>query len=310
MVREKQKVPIGQKQWPTMKRKEINIFGTSFLDLLSGALASVIILFIIVPKMSSSQQNALTEIERMNIQIEEIGTLMEQLENSVPQDVFHNLQQRLGVLQQTISSLTIQVDNLQNKLSAVEAENERLRNEVEQLHQHESVVAQLREENQRLQERIQELQNNQPQQDGQGISDGKVFGINAEVGIVCFWRENADIDLHVKDMSSGVECYYNRKQTSFGKLNEDIQSRTASDDDRFELFYQEHPIPGKYEVSLVFFDGQSNRAIVEGYFIMHPGRRNQIKIPYRDIVLTPNGKRPIVIGILTVSNNSINFQQY
>ncbi len=35
-----------------MARKEINVFGTSFLDLLSGALAAVIILFVIVPKLS------------------------------------------------------------------------------------------------------------------------------------------------------------------------------------------------------------------------------------------------------------------
>ena len=37
-----------------MAKKDINIFGTSFLDLLSGALASVIILFVIVPKKTSS----------------------------------------------------------------------------------------------------------------------------------------------------------------------------------------------------------------------------------------------------------------
>lgn len=34
-----------------MARREINIFVTSFLDLLSGALGAVIILFIIVPKI-------------------------------------------------------------------------------------------------------------------------------------------------------------------------------------------------------------------------------------------------------------------
>ena len=45
-----------------MARKEINIFGTSFLDLLSGALGAVIILFIIVPKMSVQQQEALQEL--------------------------------------------------------------------------------------------------------------------------------------------------------------------------------------------------------------------------------------------------------
>ncbi|MCL2074293.1 MAG: hypothetical protein FWH18_10245 [Marinilabiliaceae bacterium] len=36
-----------------MQRKEINIFSISFLDLLSGALGAVLILFIIIPKMHS-----------------------------------------------------------------------------------------------------------------------------------------------------------------------------------------------------------------------------------------------------------------
>lgn len=293
-----------------MKRKDINIFGTSFLDLLSGALAAVIILFIIVPKMTASQQDALEEIERMNIQVEELSSLLEQLENSVPQNVFQELQQRLEELQHTVSSLSSQVENLQQRLSSAETENERLREEVEQLRQNESIIAQLQQENQRLQERVQELQEQQPQQDGQGISDGKVFGINAEVGIVCFWRENVDVDLHVKDLSTGIECFYGTNVTPFGNLNEDIQSRTSSDDDRYELFYQQHPVPGEYEISLVFYAGRTNRANVEGYIVMHPGRHNQIKIPYRDVILTPNGRTPIRIGKLTVSNSSISFQQY
>lgn len=283
-----------------MKRKDINIFGTSFLDLLSGALAAVIILYIIVPKMSSSQQSALEEIEQMNIQVEELSSLLEQIENSVPQDVFQELQQRLEELEQTVSNLSSQVANLEQRLSSAESENERLRAELEQL----------RQENQTLQERVQEIQEQQPQQDGQGISDGKVFGINADVGVVCFWRENVDVDLHVKDLSSGRECYYGQKNTPFGNLNEDIQSRTTSDDDRYELFYQQHPVPGEYEISLVYYAGQTNRATVEGYIVMHPGRHNQIKIPYRDVILTPNQRIPVRIGKLTVSNSSISFQQY
>ncbi len=283
-----------------MKRKDINIFGTSFLDLLSGALAAVIILFIIVPKMTSSQQDALEEIERMNIQVEDLSSLIAQLENSVPQNVFDELQQRLEELQQTISNLTTQVENLQQRVETAEAQNESLRSEIEQL----------REANQQLQERVQELQDRQPQQDGQGISDGKVFGINAEVGVVCFWREDVDVDLHVYNLSNGEHCYFGNTEFIWGKLNQDIQRRTSQNDDRFELFYQEEVVPGTYEVSLVFFDGRTNRAHVEGYFVMHPGSNSQIKIPYRDVDLVPNNRVGIKIGRLTVTNSSISFQQY
>lgn len=292
-----------------MKRKEINIFGTSFLDLLSGALAAVIILFIIVPKMSSEQQEALEEIERMNVQVEELSSLMEQLENSVPQDVYREIEQRLEQLQETISDLTSEVSNLQETLARVQSENEELTNELNRLSNVESELAQMRIENRQLQERIQELQDQQPQQDGQGISDGKVFGIDAKVGVVCFWRENVDVDLHVRNLATGQICNYSNKTTSFGNLNEDIQSRSDPDDDRFELFYQRDIVPGRYEISLVYYKG-SSYANVEGYIVMNPGKRNQIKIPYRDLRMSQNGRIPIKIGILTISENAIDFQEY
>lgn len=286
-----------------MARKEINIFGTSFLDLLSGALGAVIILFIIVPKMSSQQQEALQELEELNVQVEQLTDLMEQIENSVPQELYQQIEQQLEELQQTVATLSDQVEQLQS-------ENEQLRREVARLRTIERDFAQIQAENQQLQERVEALQEQQAQQDGQGISDGKVFGINADVGVVCFWRENADIDLHVKDLASGSECYYQEKERSFGMLNEDIQSRTEANDDRYELFYQQRPVPGRYEISVVYFDGPAPRAKVEGYIVMHPGRRNQIKIPYEDVILRPNDRRPIRIGILTVTENSIDFQQY
>lgn len=286
-----------------MARKEINIFGTSFLDLLSGALGAVIILFIIVPKMSSQQQEALQELEELNVQVEQLTDLMEQIENSVPQELYQQIEQQLEELQQTVATLSDQVEQLQSS-------NEQLRNELARLRTIERDLAQIQAENQQLQERVEALQEQQAQQDGQGISDGKVFGINADVGVVCFWRENADIDLHVKDLSSGSECYYQRKECSFGVLNEDIQSRTEADDDRYELFYQQRPVPGRYEISVVYFDGPAPRAMVEGYIVMHPGQRDQIKIPYEDVTLRPNDQRPILIGILTVTENSIDFQQY
>ena len=48
-----------------MKRKEINVFGTSFLDLLSGALAAVIILFVIVPKGVSINPDLIKEVKEI-----------------------------------------------------------------------------------------------------------------------------------------------------------------------------------------------------------------------------------------------------
>ena len=102
-----------------MARKEINIFGTSFLDLLSGALGAVIILFIIVPKMSVQQQEALQELETLNVQVEQLSDLMEQLENSVPQELYQQIEQQLEDMQSTITTLTAQVEQLQSENSSL-----------------------------------------------------------------------------------------------------------------------------------------------------------------------------------------------
>lgn len=296
-----------------MARQEINIFGTSFLDLLSGALAAVIILFIIVPKMSAEQQNTLEEIERLNVQVEEISSLICQIENSVPQELYDEIQHQIEELQNTISSLSSQVENLQQQLVTTQDENQRLRTEVEAFRDAERRIEEIQQENSRLRQRITQLEQQVSQSpSGQGISDGKVFGMNAELGIVCIWPENVDVDLYVKNLSSGEICYYSHKNSSFGNLNEDITSRSSSDDDRYELFYQRHVIPGRYQIYVNIYGGENSNwngqpAHVDGYAVLYPGKSNQIKIPFRQIVLTQKGQNAN-IGTLIVTQNNIILQ--
>lgn len=297
-----------------MARKELNIFGTSFLDLLSGALAAVIILFIIVPKMSSEQQNALEELEQLNVQVEELSNLMEQIQNSVPQEIYEEIQRQIEALQNTIDSLTGQVENLQNQLAAAQSENERLRAEIEELRESRQRNQELQQENERLRHRVEELerQAQQSNQSGQGISDGKVFGMNAQLGVVCIWPEDVDVDLYVKNLSSGEICCFSRKNTPFGNLNEDITSRSSSDDDRYELFYQSKIVPGQYQIYVNIYGGQNSSwngqpAHVDGYAVIFPGKSNQIKIPFRQITLTQKGQN-VNVGTLTVTSNNITLQ--
>ena len=290
-------------------RKEINIFGTSFLDLLSGALAAVIILFIIVPKMTSEQQETLEEIERMNVQVEELNDLIGRLQDSVPHDVYEEIQRQMEELDNVITELTDQVRRMQERLATAESENYRLQEELEQRQE-------IQQQNELLQQRIRQLETRlqQQQQDGrEGIAGGKVFGMDAELGVVCMWPENVDVDLYVKDILSGEICFFNAKNRSFGSLMEDVTSRNSPEDDRYELFYQKKIVPGTYQIYVNIYNGQNSRwngtpAHVEGYVVMFPGRQNQIKIPYRQIVLTQAGQNA-VIGILSVTNNSINLQQ-
>ena len=277
-----------------MTRKEINVFGTSFLDLLSGALAAVIILFVIVPKMSSADQEALREIQEANVQVTELAEMIHQLENSVPQEQYDAIMRHIEELQQTIDNLREQVTIMQQQLEQTRQENSQMRQQIEQQRQ-----------------RIAELEDQLNRQQ-QASQMGRIFGINAELGVVCLWRENIDVDLYVTNLSTNETCFFGRKETSFGNLNEDVQSRDDSNDDRYELFYQRKLKPGRYRVSVNIYRNETMShapsAHVEGYVALHPGKPNEVKIPYRSIILTTPGQM-VTIGTLTVTENNIELQQ-
>lgn len=273
------------------------------MDLLSGALAAVIILFIIVPKMSTEQQETLEEMDRLNVQVSELANLLEAARNSVPEEVFQQIVRRMDELQNTVRELSSQVQNLQSQLASTQRENEQLRQQNQSLQQ----------TNEQQAQRIRDLENQVAQSQRAGDRNqggGRVFGVNADLGVVIVWPENIDVDLYVKNMASGEICCYQNKQTTFGNLNEDITSRTEPDDDRYELFYQTRVIPGQYQIYVnIFARAQWNGepAHVEGYVIMYPGLSNQKKIEFPNITLTRQGQ-DVVIGTLIVTENNIQLQ--
>lgn len=275
-----------------MVRKEINVFGTSFLDLLSGALAAVIILFVVVPKMSSADQEALREIEQAEVQIDDLANMIQQLENTIPQEQYDAIMQQIDALQQTIDQLSEQVQLMQQQLEQTRQENEQMRQLIEA-----------------QQQRISELEEELDRQ-RQASQMGKIFGIDAELAVVCLWTENADVDLFVADMSqpNGAPCYFNNLSTDFGQLNEDVQNHEDGNDDRYEMFYQRRLVPGRYLLKIWLYSENVSRVTVEGYVTLYPGKPNEKKIPYRGITLsTP--REPVTIGTLIVTENNITLQQ-
>ena len=264
-----------------MSKKEISIFGTSFLDLLSGALGAVIILFVIVPKINTEQQDVLEQIESMNIHIDELDNLLEQAQNSIPHELYEQLEAQLEVLRNTAAQLSWEVAQLQQRL----ADSEQSRAEAQQR------ISELEEQVRQLAE------------DQHGPNDSKMFGLDAELGIVCQWKENADVDLHVENLDTGEECFYMNQHTPFGTLNEDIMSRT-DDDDRYEFFYQHHIVPGRYRISVNLYGGSEIPANVSGYIIMRLAASREQRIPYDGITLQRIGETVVVVT-LTVTQRSI-----
>lgn len=290
-----------------MARKEVNIFGTSFLDLLSGALGAVIILFIIVPKMSVQQQETLQELETLNVQVEQLSELMSELENSVPQDVYTQLQQQLEDMQSTIETLSTQVEQLQSQNASLLAENEELRERIKQQENIEQDYEAAQRRIQELEERIEDM----TETNNTEITGGMIFGTNADLGVVCIWPENVDVDLYVKNLQTGQICNFKNKNYPWGNLLEDVRSRRVGDD-RYELFYQREIVPGEYQVYVNIYSDvrapwNGTPATVSGYVVMHPGKHNQKKLDFRTLTLTqPMQDR--IFGVLRVTNDNIYFQ--
>jgi hypothetical protein len=252
-----------------MARKEISTFSVSFLDLLSGALAAVIILFIIVPKMSSEQAEAAETLENLSVDVSELDSLLKVAQNSMPATLYDQMQQSIAQLEAEISNLESQV-----------ADCERNRTE----------LAETRQQLESARQRIAELERSQP---ASGNGPGAViFGLNAELGITCSWPENVDVDLHIKNTATGEWCFFDRghRNTPFGTLMEDITFR-AEGDNRYELIYQDKIVPGSYDIYVHLYS-ESGNATINGYIVIFPYTRNEQKISFGPIQLRNSGTRP------------------
>ena len=98
-----------------MARKEINIFNVSFLDLLSGALGAVIILYIIVPKIDISIEE-FEEQKKLSQEIKQLGKTLEQLKNAIPKEVVDSLDAQMQRIIEAKEELEAKIEDLQHEL--------------------------------------------------------------------------------------------------------------------------------------------------------------------------------------------------
>lgn len=292
-----------------MANKEINIFSTSFLDLLSGALAAVLILFIIVPKLTEEQDNSLKELEELKEEVGDLKDLMDQLRNSVPAEIFEEIHAKLNELQETINRLTAEVEQLRQQVAQEKKRNEELEQKLEQAEK-------------RLKELEAKLKEQKKKKDGLPSN----FMDKGEVEVFILWAENVDVDLYVQNMNNGDVCSHpgaTAQESSpnikpWGCLGEDINSTRMGEEGSkyYEYFYQYKPVPGRYKLYMNIFDHpqvpseqrwSGKPATVSGYAVMHPGKENEIRIDFPEVTLR-QAMQDHVIGTLIVTENNITIQ--
>lgn len=96
------------------------MFGLSFLDLLSGALAAVIIMFVVVPKMSSDEQAIIDEMEQLEMDVESFRAVMEELKNSIDADVYKDIMKNIEAMEEHIDQLSEQVQSQQEMIAQLQ----------------------------------------------------------------------------------------------------------------------------------------------------------------------------------------------
>ncbi len=279
-----------------MSRKEINVFSVSFLDLLSGALAAVIILFVIVPKTTQVQQDTLKTIDSLQVQVTDLDSIIKRARNSIPDSIYRQIESRVNRLEQSIDSLRRQTDNLQRALLDCNEQNRNLRSELQQT----------RTNLQRAEEIVRENQRRN------AVGPGEViYGLNAQLGIVCKWQENIDVDLFLINKANNENCYYEKKHFDWANYLSDITSR-GRNDETYELIYQMQIVPGQYDIYVHLYT-PTGTAKVSGFIRFKPltPQEQMIKFPH-EITLTNTGQKPpnppvggSKVGTLTVTQNSI-----
>jgi hypothetical protein len=119
-----------------MARKQVNVFGASFLDLLAGALGAVIILYIIVPKLTQSDADALEQLNNLSVELNDLERILDEIDQLVSIEVIDEMRNQFDLLNS-------QIRNLESTLLAMQRELDEAREIRARLEQTEARLSEL-----------------------------------------------------------------------------------------------------------------------------------------------------------------------
>jgi regulator of replication initiation timing len=288
-----------------MARREINVFGASFLDLLSGALGAVIILYVIVPKLTAEQSDILEQVQSLEEDLTEINTIIEQFRQSVPEEMYEELMERFQAMQDRISELQQQVQEVTTELRETREENTELREQVQAARDEadgmrdaleqasrelEDAQQQLNEENQAMAQLEDDLQAAREQL-------AKTF-----VVIYIQWPERGvDVDLHVTD-PAGAEFYYAQATHPGrpGELSEDVTNGPGA-----EVWEIREAEPGSYlvEANLYSLGASATSSTAKGRIFFRDGSR-----PIEPTTMRRVGEKTVLLRFTVSDEGDVTFQ--
>jgi len=289
-----------------MARKEINIFGTSFLDLLSGALAAVIILFVVVPKGVQEDPELVKQVQELKTVTNDVKDAIEKIKNSVPKEVFEKIRKDIETANKKLAELNTKIEKLEEDIKKISSENTALKEKVQKQ----------QEEIDKLKKQVQELlaQIDAVKKENQSSANTveKALGVFARFGILCRWSETeTDVDMGVQcfgEMQGRREqCWRNHPSMRWGMLGEDVRERVDEDEEeRFELFYVPQIYPDIYTLWIYIFDQSAgSNAMVTCTFVFHPGKPDEVRKEVGPINL--NKSKEVLVASFRLTKNGFDF---
>lgn len=275
-----------------MSRREINIFGTSFLDLLSGALAAVIILFVIVPKKAQADIDVLNEVQELQTVANDVKDAIEKIKSSIPKEVFEKVKEDIDRANKKIIELQNRVNNLEQKIRELTNENVSLK---EKVVAQQAEIEQLKKQLAELTKTLNEEKEKNEKANSTATALEKTLGVFAKFGIICKWDEmDADVDMGVYkfEVLEG-HCWWNDRTRPWGTLGEDLRERErlAGDKELFELFYSPKIYYGEYTMySEIYKRSKARSAKVTFILLYHPGKPDEIKKEFKHIEIGKSTK--------------------
>lgn len=314
-----------------MRKKEVTPFSIAFLDLLSSALAAVIILFVIVPK--SDYQTSLfgEEITSLKEELHLVDSLFSMMSEDLAEEEIVVWSEMFGSINQHVLEMENQTEQLTNRLEELKVHNETLEQKLELT---EKNMEELLEENRKLRARHTKLAKSQTQsqpvvekkpdekteskppkeitrestpQEGSGIGDF-LLGMNPSFVVMINWEDdNQMVDLYLKSDNRFTDSH--NRSTSFGRW---MRIPRRYNPTPHQVIIQNELVAGEYEVYAHLFRPREGVAKVSGIIAYQHegGTPRQIELKDIEIPSTPPPYRDgggTLIGRVTLTETGMEY---
>lgn len=185
-----------------MSKREINFFNIAFLDLLSGALAAVLILFVIVPKLDSKLVEEIEEFKKLEVEVKEVKDMIEKLEDSVDKELYEKLEKKIGDMEETIAGLKKTVENLRREKERLEEELAKCREETEKL---KTEIEELKEEVESLKTKVKSLEEDLEATRARAAKAERSLALTKKLDIVFVLDCTSSMEEEINDMKANLK---------------------------------------------------------------------------------------------------------